>query len=449
VRENHYDLIVLGTGPSGGTVASKAAKQNRRVALVDSRRFGGTCALRGCNPKKVYVNAAALLDQVRRSHGKLLDRVDVGVDWTQLHRFKESFTRPVAERSEASFQEQGMATFHGAAKFVDVDRIDIDGTEISAERILIATGAKPIDLKIDGQDLLTHSDEFLNLRTLPRRVLFLGGGYVSMEFAHVVARCGVATTVVEKNPRVLSNFDPDLVDQLAEYSIGRGVDIKTNLDVTAIRRAGDGSLRVSCGDETFDADLVVHGAGRVPDIDDLDLRSGRIDFTDGGVTVDRHLRSTTNDRVFATGDCADSGSPRLTPVANEEARIVTKNLFSDTPDAVPDADVVPKVAFTTPSIASVGLNEAAAREAVDDLVVRADETSSWSNVRKTGDTVAGYKILIDKPTDRIVGAHLLGPAAEETINLFALAMKHGLTATDVKSTLFVFPTFASDTRQML
>ncbi|MGB7327604.1 MAG: NAD(P)/FAD-dependent oxidoreductase [Rubripirellula sp.] len=445
----HFDLIVVGTGPSGGTVARKAAKEGHNVAIVESRQFGGTCALRGCNPKKVYANAGSLVDQVFRASGTLVGKSDVAIEWSKLEAFKSTFTEPVAQKSECSFQNDGIATFHGTAKFTSESEIAIADITLSADKFLIATGATPAPLKFTGNENITRSDEFFELKEIPDRVLFIGGGYVSMEFAHVVARCGTTVTVVDRNPRVLTGFDSDLVDLLMEYSRQQGIDFRTNCEVNEIQRQANGSLRVLLsGDQAIDADLVVHGAGRVPNIADLNLDAASIQHDKRGVTVTKFMRSPSNDRVFATGDCAASGMPRLTPVANEEARIVAKNLFADSPEATPDYGVVPKVAFTTPAVAAVGLSETDARKSINDLDVRFEDTSSWGSVRKTGDTVAGYKLLIDKQTDKIRGAHLIGPAAEETINLFALAMKHGLTATDIKSTLFAFPTFASDVRRM-
>ncbi|QEG43159.1 dihydrolipoyl dehydrogenase family protein [Roseimaritima ulvae] len=450
MSSTEFDLVVLGTGPSGGTVARQIAERGQRVAIVDAREFGGVCALRGCNPKKVYVNAGAVVDQVRRAQGSLLSQGEASIDWSQLHQFKRQFTQPVLDSSEDKYRDAGIATYHGAAEFLSPSRLRIEDAELQAKRVLIATGAKPVPLGIDGEQHILHSDDFLGLSELPERILFIGGGYVSMEFAHVVARCGRTVAVVQNDSRILTGFDADMVESLTRYSREQGIRFHLDASVTAVERQDGGGLRAVLSDgQSIATDMVIHGAGRVPNIDKLNLDAGEVEFGKQGVAVDQYLRSVSNPRVYATGDCADSDVPRLTPVANEEARAVVVNLAADEPHAVADYGVVPSVAFTTPSIASIGLSEAEARKQCDKLRVHADDMSSWGSVRKTGGTVAAYKILIDGNTDRILGAHLLGPAAEETINLFALAMKHDLTAADIKSTLFVFPTFASDVRQML
>ncbi|WP_372718497.1 NAD(P)/FAD-dependent oxidoreductase [Novipirellula sp.] len=452
MSETHFDLIVIGTGPSSSTVAKKSRGEGKRVAMIEEREFGGTCALRGCNPKKVYVNAADLIDRVVGGRGELLDYQEVRIDWQQLLQFKQTFTDPVIEKSEASYRKKGIETFSGTASFVAPDTIRVGNHTLKSERVFIGVGARPRPLDIPGETHVVQSDDFLELPEMPSRVVFIGGGYISMEFACVVARYGSHVTVLQHGDQILNSFDADLVSQLSEYCAEHGVKIYTQSEVTAVNQRGDQSFVVSYknGGQTLsvDADLVVHGAGRVPNIEGLDLQAGEVEFGDKGIKLDAFLRSVSNPRVFAAGDCADTGKPQLTPTANEEARVVVKNLFTSKSMQQPDYDVIPRVAFTVPSIAAVGMSETQARQS-HDVDVHHEDTSTWASVRKTGQRCAGYKILIDKKTDLILGAHLLGPAAEETINLFALAMKFGLTATNVKSTLFVFPTFASDVRKMV
>lgn len=458
-----FDLIVIGTGPAASTVAKKVAKSGRAVAVVESRGYGGTCALRGCNPKKVYSNAGDLIDRARGANGKLATFSDPAIDWPNLLSFKREFTEPVRETSEDSYREQGIKTFHGLAKFSGPDSVQVGEQTLVGQRIFIGTGAIPIPLDIDGAEHITHSDDFLELDSMPARVAFVGGGYISMEFSHVVARYGSRVSVIDHHPRPLKHFDPDLVDQLVQRSSEIGIDFIGNSKVKAIGKAPQGAWEVTVGASgdseskdsdskdrrTIIADLVVHGAGRVPNIAELNLDAANIEHGRSGIKVDASMRSVSNPRIFVAGDCADTDQPRLTPVANEQARIVVKALWDEAASLKPDYGAVPQVVFTSPCLAAVGMSELQAREQFGDVDVRYEDTSSWGSVRKTGQTCAGYKLLIDRKTDRILGAHLLGPAAEETINLFALAMKFELKASDVKSTLFAFPTFASDVRRMV
>lgn len=453
-----YDLIVIGTGPAASTVARKMNQADKRVAIVEAREFGGTCALRGCNPKKVYSNAASLVDQARRAEGKLARFDQPRIIWSDLLAFKREFTQPVVEKTEQSFSKQGIATFHGTARFVDSQAIEVAGERLEAERILIAVGARPRPLEFPGKEHVIHSDEFLELSELPRRVTFIGGGYISLEFAHVAARAGAEVTILDRGARILKGFDPDLVTQLTKWSRASGIEIRTGAEVTAVE-SSTGETTGETGfvvryeqdgrQETIDADLIVHGAGRTPNLDGLNLAAAQVESNEDGIIVDELLRSPTNHSVFAAGDCAASGQPKLTPTANEEARIVAKNLFAESPEAKPNYGAIARVVFTAPCLAAVGMSEEAARKATDDLDVRHQDTSTWGSVRKTAIECAGYKVLIDKQTDRLLGAHLLGPGAEETINLFTLAITHGLTAKQMKATLLAFPTFGSDVRRMV
>lgn len=273
-----------------------------------------------------------------------------------------------------------------------------------------------------------------------------------MEFAGVASRYGCNVTVLQRGGQVLKPFDADLVAQLVKSSAKHNLDVQVNAVVTTID-VGEGmamsvKYETTTGTKSIPADLVVHGAGRVPNLHGMNLDAGKIEFGDKGIKVNEFMQSVSNPIVYAAGDCADSGQPRLTPTANEEARVIVKNLFASEPSHRPDYGIIPQVAFTVPSIAAIGLSQLEAEKS-HDVDVRHEDTSSWGSVRKYGQRCAGYKVLIDKQSDLILGAHLLGPGAEETINLFALAMKHGLTATDLKSTLFAFPTFGSDVRRMV
>lgn len=451
INPSMFDLIVIGTGPSASTVATKAVQDNKRVAIIEAREFGGTCALRGCNPKKVYANAADLMDRVRGGKGKLIEYDDVRIDWAKLLDFKREFTQPVAESSEQKFKELGMTTIHGAASFTGPNSVKVGDEVLTAQRIYLGVGARPRPLGIPGADLVHHSDDFLELTELPKRVVFIGGGYISMEFACVAARYDCEVVVLEQSDRVLSPFDPDLVGQLVDYSRQQGIQTFVDSKVTFIETARDSFAvhyeRAGVAN-SVQTDLVVHGAGRVPNVDGLNLEAAEVAFGDRGVEVDSFMRSVSNPSVFAGGDCAASGRPPLTPTANEEARVIAKNLFAPSPEHKPDYGIIPQVAFSVPSIATIGMSQVEAEE-THDVAVRHDDTSTWGSIRKTGQACAGYKVLVCKKTDKILGAHLLGPGAEETINLFALAMKHGLTATDIKSTLMAFPTFGSDVRRMV
>lgn len=446
-----HDLVVVGTGNAAQEAALRCRGAGWDVAVIDHQPFGGTCALRGCNPKKVLVGAADALDHVRRMQGNGLTGAGVRIEWDDLMAFKRTFTEPVPSRVEEMFRRRGIGVRRGMARFVGRDALAVGGERLRAKHILLATGAKPAPLPIDGAELLATSDEFLELDTLPGRLVFVGGGYIAAEFCHIAARAGAAVTVVQRGARLLKNFDADLVEWLMRRTRSIGVDVRTGTAVTAVERYEQGyRARVAAGSrhELLDAELVVHAGGRVPDLDALDLAAGGVEHEAGGrIKLNDYLQSASNPAVYAAGDAAARG-PMLSPVASYDGRIVAANLLEGNRHT-PDYSIVPTVVFTVPPLAMVGLTAAAADERALKYTVRCEETSGWLSARRVNETAAGYKVLIETQTQRILGAHLLGPQADEAINVFAVAMRAGMSAGQLKETLYAYPTRGADIQYML
>ncbi len=443
-----FDLVAIGTGTAASTVAARCREAGWSVAVVDSRPFGGTCALRGCDPKKVLVGAADLLDWCRRMEGRGFRGGEARLEWRDLIRFKRSFTDPVPRMRAEGYERAGIAAFSGRARFTGPGTIEVGGRRLDARHVLVATGARPADLGIPGSEHLVTSDGFLELDDLPRRLVFVGGGYVSFEFAHVAARAGARVTILHRGPRPLEGFDPDLVALLVERSRSLGIDVQLGADVVGIEKEEDGFSVRTEGGRTSHADRVVHGAGRVPEIDDQGLDEAGVEWGRRGVRVNEYLQSVSNPAVFAAGDAADTAGPPLTPVAGYEGRIVAMNLLHGN-RVTADYAGIPSVVFTLPPLARAGLSEKEARERGIPFRVNHRETSGWYSSRRVAADCSGFKILVEEPGDRILGAHLIGPQAEELINVFALAIRKQMKAPDLGEGLFAYPTHASDLPYML
>ncbi len=446
-----FDIVVIGTGSAASAVASRCRSAGWQVAVIDSRPFGGTCALRGCDPKKVLVGAAEALDRVRRMKGKGIRAEEVRIDWQELMRFKRSFTEPVAKNREEGFAKAGIATFHGRARFVGPSSVQVNDEVLEGRYVVIAAGQKPADLKIVGTEHLTTSEQFLELNELPKRILFIGGGYIAFEFAHVAVRAGAQVTIAHRGPRPLPRFDPDLVDQLVKSSRELGVDVQLGTEVIRVEKSsGQLVVRASASGQprTFEADMVVHAAGRVPEIDDMNLDAAGVAWDSRGVKVNEFLQSLSNSAVYAAGDAAASGGPPLTPVASYEGIIVAANLLKGNSQK-PRYVGIPTVVFAIPPLAAVGLSESEAHKQALKFKVKKEMTSNWYSSRRVAEKYSGFKILVEEGTDRIVGAHLLGSEAEEVINLFGLAMRAGIPAADLKHMLYAYPTRGSDVPYML
>lgn len=444
-----FDLIVIGSGSAAGTVASRCRTAGWTVAMIDKQPFGGTCALRGCDPKKVLVGAAAAVDAVRSLTGKGLRLEGLAIDWADLMAFKRTFTAPYPQQREAGLARAGIDVIHGAARFIGPSSVAVGATEFAASRaIVLAAGARPADLEIDGREHLCTSDQFLDLPALPPSIAFVGGGYISFEFAHVAARAGSRVTIVHRGPQALERFDPDLVARLVTRTRALGVDVRLETEVRGIEAVGT-AYRVLVSDGApVDAGLVVHGAGRVPDLEGLDLSVAGVRSTRDGVAVNEFLQSVSNPLVYAAGDCAATNGPALTSVAGYEGRIVAANLLEGH-HLTADYAAIPSVAFTLPPLAAVGLGESEARARGLRFAVRHQDTSGWYSSRRLGEEASACKVLVEDATGRILGAHLLGPHADETINLFAFAMRAGVTADQLKQVIWAYPTSGSDTAYMV
>jgi glutathione reductase (NADPH) len=438
-----YDVVVIGTGIAGGSVAAQCAASGLKVAVTDRVPYGGTCSQRGCDPKKVLLAASEAVGRVQALAGHGLEG-EPRIVWGDLVRRKREFVGGVPQRTEGRLRDAGATLLHGEATFVSEDTLAIDGRRLSADNIVIASGAIPRPLGIPGEELLVHADGFMDLDELPPRVVFVGGGYISFEFAGLARRAGAEVTIVHRSSRVLKGFDADLAALLVERYRSLGIKVLLDTPTLEVGREGEAfAVRTPAG--SLPADLVVHGAGRVPDLANLDLPVAGVHAGNHGVVVDAQLRSVSNPRVFAAGDAAGVGAA-LTPPASRQANVVVKTILGQAAEYDPRATA--SVAFSDPPLAAVGITAEEA-EARDDVEIVSNDMSGWFTARRLGLTHAAAKVIREKAGGKLLGAHVLGANAEEVINVFALAVRHGLTADEVAETVWAYPTASSDIGYML
>jgi glutathione reductase (NADPH) len=383
--------------------------------------------------------------------GRGIHVAELQISWPELMRFKRSFTEPVTKRREDDFAKAGIAAFHDRARFASPTTVQVGQETLEGRYVVIAAGEAPANLEIPGAEHLTTSDQFLELNELPRRLLFIGGGYIAFEFAHVAALAGSEVTVLHRGPRPLALFDPDLVDQLVERTRELGIDIHLETEATGIEKnSAQLIVRTLASGETrtFQADMAVHSAGRVPEIGDMNLDAAGIEWDKRGVRVNDFLQSVSNPTVYAAGDAAASGGLPLAPVASYEGLVVAANILKGNHQK-PNYLGIPSVVFTIPPLAAVGLSERGAREQNLKFRVQMEMTSTWYSSRRVAEKYSGYKVLVEEGTDQILGAHILGSEAGEVINLFAVAIRSGMRATDLKHMLFAYPTNGSNMARML
>ena len=438
----HFDVVIVGTGAAATSVAYPCRAAGKSVALIDDRPFGGTCVNRGCDPKKVLVGVADTVDRARRMTGYGASG-DVCIDWPALMRFKRTFTDPVPLSREKSFRDEGMEAIHGVARFRDAETLEVNGRLLAATHFVLAAGASPAPLGIPGEELLATSDDFLELGSLPEKIVFIGGGYIAFEFAHLARRAGAEVTILHRGKRALEHFDADLVSQLVDWTRECGIEVHLE---TPVDRITEGV--VHSGDRSFPASLAVHAAGRVPPLERLNIAAAGIAGDRRGVAVNEYLQSPTNPRAYAAGDYSASGGPALTPVAGYEGRVVAANILEGN-HVKTDYRAIPSVVFTLPPLASLGMTEEQARKQGIDYGCNAANTAGWYSSRRLNEKSSGYKVLVDKSSKKLLGAHIFGDGSEELINVFALALRSGLTVDEIRSVLYAYPTHGSNIQYML
>ncbi len=434
---------MIGGGNTGLAVANRVSAAGRRVILIDRGPVGGLCSLAGCNPKKVFVRASEVLDEVRRASEHGIDIGTITIDWERVWRRKHSFTDPVPESTERGLAAKGVARIRGIARFAAPDMLIAADEEVRGGAFVIATGSRPRPLTFEGAELVKTTDDILELRHPPERMVVIGAGVVAFEFSHVFARLGTRVTILMRTSRALAGFDDNFSEHAVQFTKTLGVEFIMDARVTSVNQS-NGALRVDFthadGAASREADFVLNAAGRVAAIAELDLVAAEVETSRRGVVVDEFLRSRTNRRVFAGGDA--HGILQLSPVASYEGRVIARNFLEG--DVVKaDYTTVPQVIYTTPPLATVGLTETEARARDIAIDVATNDMKSWKVYAIAGEEVAWAKVVSERGGGRVLGAQLFGAGAGDNIHFFALAIRCGITSTELKEFVYAYPTFAS------
>ena len=448
-----YDVVVVGSGTGGQTAAFQLKEKGLNVAVIEmADRPGGICALAGCQPKKWFYEATEAIARARHLEGKGIVSAPEG-DWAQVLEQKQQFTSGIPEGTIRNLQEAGINFVSGEATFLNNETLSVNGKRIQAKFFILATGAKPMQLAIEGQEHVITSDDFLDLDALPPSICFIGGGFISFEFAHFAARLGPAKqrlVILEVADRPLGTFDAEMVELLVAASKAEGIDVRSSVDIEAIEKHAKGFSVRTANSGSFETNLVVHGAGRVPVLDTLQLNAAGIEFSKRGITVDQTLQ-TSNRRVFAVGDCA--ATIQLARVADQEAHVAADNILAELDlgrKATMDYRAVPAVLFTYPQFAMVGKTEADLKQVKQTYRKSFAKNLSWPTYKRVGLKDAAYKILIDA-NDQILGAHIISDHAAGMINTIKQAMINETPVDELYLQTIVspYPTRESDLSYML
>lgn len=438
---NKFDLLILGSGPAGDKMAKTAAAAGKSVAVID-QLFGGTCALKGCTPKKAMESVTSVYWEARHAQGKGFDNNISPVQWRTLMAHKAKFTTLVPGGTKKKYKRLGVTSIEGYGSFKDEKTILVRNKEYTARHIIIATGAKPTPLSFPGADHMITSYDFFELDQLPKKVAIVGGGYIGFELSHIIAACGSEVTILSKDEQPLSAFDSDHVDTLVKATLDKGIEVKLGFAVSEIATEKNGfnitTKRADNKTFTHQADLVIHAAGRVPNTDLLKLDQAGISLSKNkGIAVNDFLQVKGHDHIYALGDV--TGKLQFTEVANYEATVVYHNLYSKRRRKV-SYHGLPAVVYTYPRLAMVG------KKSVDDkdkYIVRNEDAANHFIQRAKSNPHARFKTIVDKKSKKIIGATLLGYKAEEGINLIAMAMQLDMDYDKIKDLLLAYPTMGN------
>ncbi|MGD9783921.1 MAG: glutathione-disulfide reductase [Hyphomicrobiaceae bacterium] len=438
-----YDLFVIGGGSGGVRAARIASSHGARVALAEADRFGGTCVIRGCVPKKLLVYASRFADDFADAPGFGWQVGATSFDWAALIAAKDREIGRLEGLYRSTLQNASVTVFAERAEITGANRVKLaSGREVEAAKILIATGGRPfVDATVAGREHAITSDEAFHLTEMPRRVVVVGGGYIALEFAGIFAGLGAETTVVYRGDKVLRGFDEDLRDGLTEAYGKRGIRILTNDNVARIEKTASGLVATLESGESIAADQVMMATGRRPNVAGLGLAGlGIACGWNGHVVVDDEFRTNVAS-IFAVGDVTDR--PALTPVAIRDGHAFADREFGGMMRDI-DYEMLPTAVFSTPEIGTVGLPEHLAEERCNSLDVYVARFRPMRATLAGRDERTLMKLIVDGGSGRVLGCHVLGPDAAEIVQMAAIAMRMGATKADFDRTIALHPSAAEE-----
>jgi glutathione reductase (NADPH) len=438
-----YDLFVIGAGSGGVRAARVAARHGAKVAIAEEYRVGGTCVIRGCVPKKLFVHASKFAEEFEDAVGFGWTSEKVAFDWPTLVANKDKEIERLSKAYIRNLEAAGAELILERAHLESAHSIALaSGRKVKAKTILVATGAAPfVPRHLPGHELAITSNQAFHLERLPSRIVIMGGGYIAVEFAGIFSGLGVETVLVCRAPKILRGFDEDLRDHLMAEMRKKGIEIRPSTEVAAIERSGDG-VRVSLQDgAAFGAGQIMYATGRIPNVVGLGLENAGVHLTPHyAIKVDDYSRSNV-ENIYAVGDVTNRLN--LTPVAIREGQAFADTVFGGK-DIKVDHNNVPTAVFSQPEIGTVGLNEEAARKAFARIDIYKTSFRPMKHTLSGRDERMLMKLVVDAGSDRVLGCHICGPDAAEMAQLLGIAVKMGAKKSDFDATMALHPTAAEE-----
>ncbi|WP_455482434.1 glutathione-disulfide reductase [Bartonella sp. B35(2025)] len=439
-----FDLFVIGGGSGGVRAARLAGELGKRVAIAEEYRIGGTCVIRGCVPKKLYVYASQYAREFSKSTGFGWKYTDLIFSWEKLVAAKNKEISRLERLYRKGLENNNVHIYESRATFVDDHTLELSvtGERIRAEKILIATGAKiGSNTAIIGSDLCLTSNEIFDLKKLPESIIIIGGGYIGVEFANIFHELGVKTTLLHRGDLILRNFDYDLRQLLSNAMIEKGISVVYGESVSQVQAVGDHYNVILSSGKTISADKVMLATGRVPNTTGLKLERAGVKLNEFGAVVVDEKMMTNVFHIWAIGDV--TGHIQLTPVAIHDAMCFIKTAFKNTP-TIPDYDLITTAVFSQPEIGTVGLSEEEAVHRYKRLEIYRTVFRPMRNVFSDNSEKMFMKLVVDGESRVVLGAHILGEGAGEIAQLIGISLKGRLTKDVFDETMAVHPTVAEE-----
>ena len=438
-----YDLFVIGAGSGGVRAGRIAARHGARVAVAEEYRVGGTCVIRGCVPKKLFVYASKFAEEFEDAVGFGWTSSKVSFDWWTLVGNKDKEIDRLNKAYIRNLEAAGAELILERATVEDANTVRLaSGRKVTARYILIATGATPfVPRHLPGHELAITSNEAFHLEKLPSRIVIVGGGYIAVEFAGIFSGLGVETVLVYRGEQILRGFDDDIRNHLAGEMKKKGIEMRMRADTSAIERSGDG-VRVTLNDgASFGAGQIMFATGRIPNVVDLGLETAGVELTPHyAVRVDDYSR-TSVPSIYAVGDVTNRVN--LTPVAIREGHAFADTVFGGK-DVKVDHSLIPTAVFSQPEIGTVGLTEAQARDTHRAVDIYKTSFRPMKHTLSGRDERMLMKLVVDGETDRVLGCHICGPDAGEMAQLLGISVRLGAKKSDFDATMAVHPTAAEE-----
>ncbi|MDH5483672.1 MAG: glutathione-disulfide reductase [Gammaproteobacteria bacterium] len=444
-KQYDYELIAIGGGSGGLSVAERAASYGIKCAVVESGKMGGTCVNVGCVPKKVMWFGANLAHALKDAQDYGFDVENRGFDWQQLVTKRDDYIKGINSWYHTYLADSNIDEIQGFASFIDAHTLDVDGKRYTAKHIVVSPGTKPMVPDIPGAELGITSDGFFELQDMPKQVAIVGSGYIAVELAGVLNSLGADVCMYLRKEHVLRSFDAMLRESLLEEMLDSGIDIMSRTQLVEIRQEADGKLTLvdEKGRENSGFDQLIWAIGRDPNTEGMKLDAAGIAVDEQGYIPTDKFQKTNVDHIFALGDV--TGRAPLTPVAIAAGRRLADRLYNNQVDRHLDYSLVPTVVFSHPPIGTVGLTEEDAREQHGEAVkVYQTRFTAMYNALTRHKVQTAMKLVCVGAQEKVIGCHVIGPGADEMMQGFAVAIRMGATKKDLDDTIAIHPTSSEE-----